>query len=117
MREQAGRLQNLQVPRGRLPGMLEHARDLARRHLAAVEVQCDQDAAPGRVCQGGEDLFVRVEWQPGITLLHQAILSHDAEYWASAIRSSELYGFRQDRKPADRKKRAPEGPCENRLGS
>ena len=47
--EQACRLEDLEVPRCRLPGVLEDGRDFAGRHGAAVEINREQHASPGSV--------------------------------------------------------------------
>ncbi len=44
--EQARRLQDLEVPRGGLPGVLEHCRDVTGRHGSPVKVNRQQHAPP-----------------------------------------------------------------------
>jgi hypothetical protein len=51
MREQACGLQNLEVPRCRLPSVLEYCRDITGRHRAPVKVNRQQHAPPGGMRQ------------------------------------------------------------------
>src|ERR1700710_2209998 len=58
--QDAGALQRLQMPgRGR-PGMGEQAGDRAGAHLAAREVETDQNAPPGGMSEGGKDGFIGI---------------------------------------------------------
>ena len=45
--DQAGPLEDPEVPRGGLPGVLEDGRDFAGGHGAAVEINRHQHTAPG----------------------------------------------------------------------
>jgi hypothetical protein len=56
----AGRFERLEVPRRGRPGMGEQAGNRAGAHLAAGEIEADQDAPPGRVSQCSEDGFISV---------------------------------------------------------
>ena len=53
MSEQGRRLEDLEAPRGGLPGVFEGGRDFAGRHGAAVEINREQHAPPGWVRQRG----------------------------------------------------------------
>jgi hypothetical protein len=70
MSEQSGRLENLEVPGRRLPGMRKDPRDLPGRHRSALEMEGQQDPTPGRVGQGTKHGFVGVQPRPGITFRH-----------------------------------------------
>jgi len=47
--EQARRLQDLEVPRGRLPSMFENCRDVTSSHGAPIEINREQHASSGGV--------------------------------------------------------------------
>jgi hypothetical protein len=47
--QEARRLKDLEVPRCRLPGVLEDCRDFPGRHGAAVKVNRQQHSPPGSV--------------------------------------------------------------------
>ena len=47
MGEQARGFENLEVPRCRLPSVLEHRRDVTGRHRAPIKVNRQQHAPPG----------------------------------------------------------------------
>jgi len=59
--DQAGFLEDPEVPRGGLPGVLEDGRDFAGGHGAAVEVKRQQHTAPGSMRQRAEDQLISVE--------------------------------------------------------
>ena len=70
MSEQAGPFEDLEMPGGGLPGMLEYGCDFTGRHGAPVEVDGEQHPAPGGVRQGAEDKLIRVESRFGFALRH-----------------------------------------------
>ena len=68
--EKPGRLEDLQVPRRRRPGLLEHTRYLAGGHRAALEVHRKQDATTHGVGERREHCLV------GILLIATFLLRH-----------------------------------------
>ena len=68
--EKLGRLEDLQVPCRRRPGLLEHTGDLAGGHRAALEVHREQDATTHGVGERREHCLV------GIPLIAMFLLRH-----------------------------------------
>jgi len=60
VRQHAGSLEYLQVTRRRRPRVLEHRRDIAGCHRAALEVERHDDASPDGMCERREERLVRV---------------------------------------------------------
>jgi hypothetical protein len=59
--EQARRLKDLEVPRCRWPSALENRRNLPGSHGTAVEINREQHAAPGSVCQRAKHRLIYVD--------------------------------------------------------
>ena len=76
--EKAGPLEDLQVPRRRRPGLLEHTNYLAGGHRAALEVHRKQDATTHRVGERREHGLV------GIPLIATFLQRH-SYYLAQAL--------------------------------
>ena len=70
--DEAGGLEALKVAGGGRPGMGEQAGDRPGAQLAAGEVEGDQDPAPGRMGQSGEDRLIGVG---GTGLVHEQYLA------------------------------------------
>src|SRR5262249_19473274 len=68
--EKPGRLEDLQVPRRRRPGLLEHTGYLAGGHRAALEIHREQDATTHGVGERREHCLI------GIPLIAAFLLSH-----------------------------------------
>jgi hypothetical protein len=62
--QDSGGLQRLKVSGRRRPGMGEQGGYRAGAHLAAGEIEADQDPAPGGVGEGGEDGFIGIGHEP-----------------------------------------------------
>jgi hypothetical protein len=86
--EQARRLEDLEVPGCRLPGVVEDGGDFPGGHGAAVEVNGEKDAPPGDMGQRGKYRFIYVHSRLGIPVRHAGIFSHKAEYLSSDISQS-----------------------------
>jgi hypothetical protein len=59
--EKSGQFEDLKVPRGRWPCVLEHVGYLAGRHRTALEVHRQQDPATHRMGQRREYRLVRIQ--------------------------------------------------------
>src|SRR5262249_20127797 len=73
--EKPGRLEDLQVPRRRRPGLLEHTGYLAGGHRATLEVHRKQDATTHRVGKRREHCLVGIPLIAAFLLRHSCYLA------------------------------------------
>src|SRR5262245_37245703 len=94
------------MPRRRLPGVGENARNLACRHRAPVEMQSQQDPSSGRMGQRGEHGLVGVQSRSGNSfrpsLQFPAIFSLLAEYCQAIFSIEAKYRMSQEMPPCGR---------------
>ena len=87
--DQPSRLEPLDVPGRRRPGMLEHAGDLTGRHRSALEVQRNQDPAAYRVSERREHRLVCI--QPRFRFLSRRAFRHLDIFSAQAKYDQALF--------------------------
>ena len=73
MRQQARPFKNSQMPRSRLPCVLEDGRNFAGRHGATVEIDRKQHPASGGVRQCGEYRFISINPRLRFRIAHNNI--------------------------------------------
>ena len=103
MREQACRLENLEMPRRRLPSVGEYARNLACRHRAPVEMHGQEDPPSRRMGQRAEHSLVSVQSRSGnsfrSSLQSAMIFSLFAEYCQEIFSMEAKYRIAVDAWP------------------
>ena len=81
--EQSGRLENLNMPGGGRPCVLEHIRDFARGHGSTSKIQREQNPAPGGMRKRAKHRLVGVH--PSLRLATLLASRHAGSYLARKL--------------------------------